>query len=122
MDSGDAIVTLNTLMRKRNPSESESESMEALPEAQTDEGKLRIARYQQIMQRLEQESAISSFAFSDFGLGGTNAEGPVAGIEYQLLNPLTVGAKGYFTNYINRPTNTSNGTLSRVQIDAMLKF
>ena len=56
MDSRDAIVTLKTLTPKRNPSESDSESMEALPEAQTPEGKLRIARYQQIMQRLEQES------------------------------------------------------------------
>ena len=56
MDSGDTIVTLKTLSPKRNPNESESESMEALPEAQTPEGRLRIARYQQIMQRLEQES------------------------------------------------------------------
>jgi hypothetical protein len=56
MDSGDAIVTLKTLTPKRNPNESESESMEALPEAQTPEAKLRIARYQQIMERLEQES------------------------------------------------------------------
>jgi hypothetical protein len=56
MDSGDSIVTLKTLTPKRNPGESESESMEALPEAQTPEAKLRIARYQQIMERLEQES------------------------------------------------------------------
>ena len=41
MDSRDAIVTLKTLTPKRNPSESDSESMEALPEAKTPEGKLR---------------------------------------------------------------------------------
>ncbi len=56
MDSGDAIVTLKTLMPKRNPGESESEAMENLPEAQTPEAQLRIERYQQIMGRLEQES------------------------------------------------------------------
>ena len=49
MDSRDAIVTLKTLTPKPNPSESEDESMETLPEAQTPEAKLRIARYQQIM-------------------------------------------------------------------------
>ena len=56
MNSGDAIVTLKTLMPKRNPGESESEAMENLPEAQTPEAQLRIERYQQIMGRLEQES------------------------------------------------------------------
>jgi hypothetical protein len=56
MDSRDAIVTLKTLTPKRNASESDGESMEALAEAQTPEAQLRIARYQQIMERLEQES------------------------------------------------------------------
>ena len=56
MDARDAIVTLKSLTPKRNPNESESESMEALPEAKTPEGKLRLARYEQIMQRLQQET------------------------------------------------------------------
>ena len=56
MDSGDAIATLRTLTPKRNPGEAESEAMENLPDAQTDEAQFRIARYQQIMARIEQES------------------------------------------------------------------
>jgi hypothetical protein len=73
-------------------------------------------------ERIEQEAAISSFTFSDFGLGGTNVQGPVVGIDYQLLNPVTLTAKGHFTNFIDRPEGISNGTLSRVQLDALFKF
>ncbi len=73
-------------------------------------------------ERIEQEAAISSFTYSDFGNGGTNQEGPVVGIDYQLLNPLTITAKSHFTNFINRPTNTTNGTLTRFQLDALVKF
>ena len=73
-------------------------------------------------EHLGQEAAISSFAFSDFGTAGTNVQGPGIGIDYQLLNPLTISAKSYFTNFINRPANTSNPTLSRAQLDFLLKF
>jgi hypothetical protein len=73
-------------------------------------------------EHLGQEAAISSFTFSDFGTAGTNVQGPGVGFEYQLLNPLTVSAKSYFTNFINRPVNTTNPTLTRAQIDVLLKF
>src|SRR5262249_15904126 len=39
-------------------------------------------------EHIGQEAAISAFTYSDFGVGGTNQEGPVVGMEYQLLNPL----------------------------------
>ena len=71
---------------------------------------------------LGQEAVISSFTCSEFGTQGTNLQGPSVGIDYQLLNPLTISARSYFTNYINRPANTSNPTLSRVQLDAVVKF
>ena len=54
--------------------------------------------------------------------GGTNQEGPGIGVDYQLLNPLTISARSTFTNFINRPAGMTNPTLSRVQLDAVVKF
>ena len=73
-------------------------------------------------EHLGQEAAISAFTFSDFGNGGTNLEGPGAGIDYQLLNPLTISAKANFTNFINRPAGMTNPTQTRLQLDAQVKF
>ena len=73
-------------------------------------------------EHIDQEAAISAFTYSDFGLGGTNVEGPVVGIDYQLLNPLTLTAKSHFTNAINRTPGLSNPTLVRFQLDALVKF
>jgi hypothetical protein len=74
-------------------------------------------------EHLGQEATISAFTASDFGPnGGTNQAGPGVGIDYQLLNPLTISARGYFSNFINRPAGTSNPTLSRFQLDALVKF
>jgi len=73
-------------------------------------------------EHIEQEAAISAFTYSDFGLGGTNVEGPVVGAEYQLLNPLTVSVRSHFTNFINRPSGMTNPTLTRLQLDALVKF
>ena len=69
-----------------------------------------------------QEAAISSFTYDDFGNGGTNLEGSVIQLDYQLLNPLTISARSTFTNFINRPSGMTNPTLSRVQLDAVVKF
>jgi hypothetical protein len=73
-------------------------------------------------EHLGQEAAISSFAFSDFGTAGTNVKGPGVGLEYQLLDPLTISAKSYFTNFINTPAKTSNPTQTRFQLDALVRF
>lgn len=75
-----------------------------------------------LYEHLDQEAAISAFTWSDFGNGGTNQEGPVVGVDYQLLNPLTVSARSYFTNLIDRPAQTSNPTQTRVQLDVQVKF
>ena len=48
----DRIVTLNSL----RPPQGQAESAESNPEAKTPEGKLALARYYRIMQRLEQET------------------------------------------------------------------
>jgi len=73
-------------------------------------------------EHLGQEAAISAFTYSDFGLGGTNQEGPVVALDYQLLDPLTLTVKSHFTNFINRPTGMTNPTLTRLQLDALVKF
>jgi hypothetical protein len=71
---------------------------------------------------LEQEAAISAFTFSDFGFGGTNNQGPVSALDYQLLNPVTLTARTYFVNFIERPRGMTNDTLFRLQLDALLRF
>ena len=73
-------------------------------------------------EHLGQEAVISSFTYDDFGRGGTNVEGPVAQLEYQLLNPLTLAVRSHFENFINRPAGMTNPTLTRLQLDAQLKF
>ncbi len=73
-------------------------------------------------EHIGQEAAISAFTYSDFGLGGTNVEGPVVGVDYQLLNPLTLSMRSHFTNFINRPAGMTNPTLTRLQLDALVKF
>jgi hypothetical protein len=71
---------------------------------------------------LGQEAAISAFVWSDFGNGGTNQQGPVFSLDYQLLDPLTLTARTYLTNYIDRPAETSNPTQLRLQLDAQVRF
>src|SRR5262249_44837123 len=59
---------------------------------------------------IQQDAVISAFNWSDFGLGGTNAQGPVIALSYQLLNPLTLTARSYFTQFIDKPWVASQGT------------
>jgi hypothetical protein len=71
---------------------------------------------------LEQEATLSTFTWSDFGLGGTNNQGPVVALDYQLLDPLTVTWRNYFVNRIDSPAGVRNPTLWRLQLDAVVKF
>jgi hypothetical protein len=71
---------------------------------------------------LMQEAALSTFTYSDFGNGGTNQYGPILQLDYQLLDPLTLTARGIFTKYINDPPNTNNRMQVRLQLDAMVRF
>src|SRR5262249_39222836 len=75
---------------------------------------------------LQQAAVTPGFRGSDSGLGGTNGRGPVVGIDYQLLTPLPLGARAYFTNFIDPPFVASQGTSNfvntppqpRLQLDA----
>src|SRR5262249_27214158 len=46
-------------------------------------------------EHLEKDATLSVYSNSDFGLGGTNNEGPVVTAEYQLLDPLTLSVRNY---------------------------
>jgi hypothetical protein len=71
---------------------------------------------------LQQEAAIGDFTFSDFNNGGTNIEGPVIQLDYQLFKPLTLTARSGFTNYINPSDTINNRTQVRLQLDALFRF
>jgi hypothetical protein len=76
-----------------------------------------------LWQRVETDSVLSMFTLSDYGLrGGTNVQGPIAKIDYMLFPRLTLTAKGYFVNLIDRPKGASNVTVNRLQLDALFAF
>lgn len=73
--------------------------------------------------RVETDAVISMFTLSDYGRrGGTNVQGPIVKLDYMLLPRLTLTAKGYFVNFIDRPTNLTNSTVNRMQLDALFAF
>jgi hypothetical protein len=60
---------------------------------------------------------------SDYGRrGGTNGQGPSAKLDYMLLPRLTLTAKEYFVNFIDRPDEVKDSTVNRVQLDALFAF
>jgi hypothetical protein len=75
-----------------------------------------------MFESIEQEAALSAFTWSDFGLGGTNQIGPIVEGAYQVLDPLTLSLRGFFTNYIDKPFNMNNPTLVRLQLDALVRW
>jgi hypothetical protein len=73
--------------------------------------------------RVETESLMSIFTYSDFGRdGGTNVQGPFLRVEYLLFPRLTITAKNHFVSFIDRPKGQSNSTVNRFQLDAQLAF
>jgi hypothetical protein len=72
---------------------------------------------------LQRDATISTFAWSDFGNGGTNQQGPVVAFDYQLFKPLTLTARSYFTKFIDPPrTIIDNRMQVRLQLDAQIRF
>jgi hypothetical protein len=72
---------------------------------------------------LEANAVIGAFSWSDFGVGGgTNLQGPVIALDYQLFKPLTLTARSYFTKYVDAPADINNRMSVRLQLDAQLKF
>ena len=71
---------------------------------------------------LQRDATISTFAWSDFGNGATNEQGPVVAFDYQLFKPLTLTARSYFTKFIDPAPDINNRTQVRLQLDAQLRF
>jgi hypothetical protein len=71
---------------------------------------------------LQQEAVVGDFTNSDFNNGGTNLQGPVVTLDYQLFKPLTLTARSFFTKYIDPPDTLNNRTQIRLQLDAMIRF
>ena len=65
---------------------------------------------------------VGDFTGSDFNTGGTNVQGPVVALDYQLFKPLTLTARSFFTKYIDAPDTLNNRTQIRLQLDAMFRF
>jgi hypothetical protein len=73
--------------------------------------------------RVETDSVLSMFTLSDYGRrGGTNVQGPIVKLDYMLLPRLTLTAKGYFVNFIDRPHTLKNSAVNRMQFDALFAF
>jgi hypothetical protein len=73
--------------------------------------------------RVQTDAVLSRFTLSDFGRrAGTNVQGPIVKLDYLLLPRLTLTAKGYFANFIDRPQGQPNSTVNRVQLDALFAF
>jgi len=73
--------------------------------------------------RVETDSVISMFTLSDYGRrGGTNVQGTIVKIDYMLMPRLTLTTKGYFVNFIDRPTGQPNSMVNRLQFDALFAF
>jgi hypothetical protein len=73
--------------------------------------------------RVETESLMSMFTYSDFGRdGGTNVQGPFIRVDYLLFPRLTITAKNHFVSFIDRPQGQSNSLVNRFQLDAQLAF
>lgn len=73
--------------------------------------------------RVETDSVISMFTLSDYGRrGGTNVQGPIVKFDYMLFPRLTLTAKGYFVEFIDRPAGQTNSTVNRMQLDALFAF
>jgi Putative porin len=72
---------------------------------------------------LERNAVIGAFTWSDFGPGGgTNQQGPVIALDYQLYKPLTLTARTYFTKFVDAPATINNRMAVRLQLDAQLRF
>src|SRR5207253_3709397 len=61
-------------------------------------------------EHLGQEATISAFTPSEFGTAGTHVDVPPVGIDYRILDPRTLSARGYSTNFINRPAGSTAQT------------
>ncbi|HEX9756000.1 MAG TPA: putative porin, partial [Gemmatimonadales bacterium] len=72
--------------------------------------------------RTEQESVLSFLSYSDFGLGGTNVEGPIIAASWRPLRPLVLEATHHIVSPARALPGRNPNTLHRLQVDARVSF
>jgi hypothetical protein len=72
--------------------------------------------------RVQTESLISMFSYSDLGLGGTNVEGPVFQVQYRPGKDFTLSARHHLIRGANRSTAPTPNSLHRLLLDAAVAF
>ena len=72
--------------------------------------------------RTEQESVLSFLSYSDFGLGGTNVEGPIIAASWRPLRPLVLELTDHIVTPARAVPGRNSNTLHRLQVDARVSF
>ena len=71
--------------------------------------------------RTEREAVLSMFSYSDFGLGGSNIQGPIFTVSWRPVRELTLQVKDHIVRSI-LPVPGSIQTLHRLQVDGRVSF
>ncbi|HEX9893488.1 MAG TPA: putative porin [Gemmatimonadales bacterium] len=72
--------------------------------------------------RVERESVVSMYSYSDLGLGGTNVEGPVWTAQYRMAGPLTLSYRHHYTRPLIPVPALPDRRLHRILLDAGVSF
>jgi hypothetical protein len=75
-----------------------------------------------IYARVERESNMSMFSYSDLGLGGSNVEGPILYAAFRPVGPLTLSYKHHYTRFVDPAAGSPNHRLHRIMVDASVSF
>ena len=72
--------------------------------------------------RVEQESVLSMYSYSDLGLGGTNVEGPILSLQYRPMGSLTLSYRHHLVRPVTAVAGLSDERLHRILVDAAVSF
>ncbi|HET9513627.1 MAG TPA: putative porin, partial [Gemmatimonadales bacterium] len=72
--------------------------------------------------RVEQESVLSMYNYSDLGVGGTNVEGPILSLQYRPMSSLTLSYRHHMVRPVTAVAGLSDERLHRILVDAAVSF
>ena len=72
--------------------------------------------------RVETESVVSMFSYSDLGFGGTNVEGPILTAQFRPVGTLTLSYRHHLTSSVAPVGGPPDRKLHRIMIDAGVSF
>jgi hypothetical protein len=72
--------------------------------------------------RVETESVVSMFSYSDLGFGGTNVEGPILTAQFRPVGTLTLSYRHHLTRSVVPVAGPSDRRLHRIMLDAGVSF